>query len=339
MKWRPLLFCRALLWLLSCALLTANLSPAAFAGNGPVRLSVAFSPGGALDVAARALAKEAEKELGASVIVQNTPSGGGMTAVARLVDARPDGSNLVACVSNALVFIPHRNSVPYDSLRDVEPLLVFGQASPVLVTRPDAPWKTLDDFLAATRKSAGDMRIGVPGLGTPSHIALAMMAAKDPSLKWRFVPFGGPGEAETALLGGHVDAAASGALPRIRKGQLHSLMVLAGTGLRALPEVPSLTDRGFSDPGRGDSTFLLLAPAGTDEAELNRLAKVFKKAASSEAFLNTLTSYSVAPVLMNREEAKAFLIKAWNEESSILDAVGLADTPATSSASGAAGKK
>ena len=339
MKWRPLLLCRALLWLLPYVLLTANLSPAAFAGNGPVRLSVAFSPGGALDVAARALAKEAEKELGVSIIVQNTPSGGGMTAVARLADARPDGSNLAACVSNALVFIPHRSSVPYDPLRDVEPLLAFGQASPVLVTRPDAPWKTLDDFLEATRKSAGDMRIGVPGLGTPSHIALAVMAAKDPSLKWRFVPFGGPGEAETALLGGHVDAAASGALPRIRKGQLHPLMVLAGTGLRALPEVPSLADRGFSDPGRGDSTFLLLAPAGTKEEVLDRLAKIFEKAASSETFLNALTSYSVAPVLMNREEAKAFLRNAWDEESSILNAVGIADTPAAASASNAAGKK
>ena len=339
MKWRPLLLCRALLWLLPYVLLTANLSPAAFAGNGPVRLSVAFSPGGALDVAARALAKEAEKELGVSIIVQNTPSGGGMTAVARLADARPDGSNLAACVSNALVFIPHRSSVPYDPLRDVEPLLAFGQASPVLVTRPDAPWKTLDDFLEATCKSAGDMRIGVPGLGTPSHIALAVMAAKDPSLKWRFVPFGGPGEAETALLGGHVDAAASGALPRIRKGQLHPLMVLAGTGLRALPEVPSLADRGFSDPGRGDSTFLLLAPAGTKEEVLDRLAKIFEKAASSETFLNALTSYSVAPVLMNREEAKAFLRNAWDEESSILNAVGIADTPAAASASNAAGKK
>ena len=330
MKWRLLHLCRNLLWLLPYALLTANVSPA-FA-DGPVRLSVAFSPGGALDVAARALAKEAEKELGSAVIVQNTPSGGGMTAVARLVSSRPDGSNLAACVTNALIFIPHRNDVPYHPLKDVEPLLVFGQASPVLVTRPDADWKTLDDFLDATRKHKGELRIGVPGLGTPSHIALAMMAAKDPSLQWRFVPFGGPGEAETALLGGHVDAAASGALPRIRKGQLHPLMVLAGTGLSALPDVPSLSDKGFSDPGRGDSSFILLAPAGTEEKELDRLSRIFEKAARSETFLNTLTSYSVAPVLRNREEAKTFLKEAWEEEGTILRAVGIADMPAAHSA-------
>ena len=338
MKWPFSHLCRTFLWILPCVLLAATAAPAS-AGNGPVRLSVAFSPGGALDVAARALAKEAEKELGSAVIVQNTPSGGGMTAVARLATSRPDGSHLAACVTNALVFIPHKNEVPYHPLRDVEPLIVFGQASPVLVTRPDAPWKTLDSFFDATRKRGGEMRIGVPGLGTPSHIALAMIAAKDPSLKWRFVPFGGPGEAETALLGGHVDAAASGALPRIRKGQLHPLMVLAGTGLSALPNVPSLADRGFSDPGRADSSFILLAPAGTKEEELDRLARIFEKAAASQAFLNTLTSYSVAPVLMNREEAKTFLKEAWEEESAILRAVGIADTPAAPSAPDAAGKK
>ena len=324
MKRRLLSFCRILTWM---CLLALAFVPHASAAGGTIRLSIAFSPGGALDTAARTLAREAEKDLGTNIIVQNTPSGGGMTAVARLAESRADGSHLAACVTNALVFLPHRSKTPYRPLHDVEPLLIFGQASPVLVTRPDAPWKDMQAFLEATRAGNGELRIGVPGLGTPSHIALAMMAARDPKLKWRFVPFGGPGEAETALLGGHVDAAASGALPRVKKGQLHPLMVLAGTGLPALPDVPSLADLGFSDPGRGDSTFMLLAPADVPEETLEPLCRAFEKAALSETYRKAMESYSVAPVVKGREEAKAFLRQAWEEESAILKATGIADSP------------
>ncbi len=250
--------------------------------------------------------------------------------MARLAADKADGSRLAACVSNALIFIPQRNSVPYRPLEDVEPLLIFGQASPVLVTKPDAPWKDMDAFLEASRSSERGLRIGVPGLGTPSHVALAVMAANDPSLKWRFIPFGGPGEAETALLGGHVDAAASGALPRVKKGQLKPLMVLAGRGIPSLPGVPSLSDRGFADPGQGDSSFVLLAPAGVPDEVKARLCRAFEKAAGSEAYRKALASYSVSPVLMNAKEAEAFLRRAWEEEGAYLKAAGIADTPAAS---------
>lgn len=295
----------------------------------PLELSIVFSPGGALDAAARALAREAEPLLGQTIIPRNQPGAGGMPGVARLTKAGPDGHSLAAVVSNALIFIPHRNAAPYKPLADVEPVLAFGQAAPLLITAPDAPYADIDAFLAATRERKGELRIGVPGLGTPSHIALAMMSRKDPSLNWRFVPFGGPGEAEAALLGGHVDAAASGALPRIRAGQLRPLMVLAGESLPALPGVPSLTDKGYADPGRGDSTFLLLAPAGTPEAVLDILEAAFAQAAQSENFRKALEGYSVTPALKSRAQAKAFLREAWNAETDTLAAVGLADRPAT----------
>ena len=330
MKWRiPHTGLLAACLLFSCLPFLSSV-PQACAGSGTIRLSIAFTPGGALDAAARALVKEAEKELGADIIVENVPSGGGMTGVAKVAAARADGSHLAACVSNALIYIPSRNDTPY-TLESVEPLLIFGQASPVLVTRPDAPWKDMSSFLEATRNSGRPLRIGVPGLGTPSHIALAMMAAKDPALKWRFIPFGGPGEAETALLGGHVDAAASGAVPRIAGGQLHPLMVLSGGRLPALPDVPSLSDEGFADPGRGDSCFVLLAPAGVQEGKLDALSRAFEKAAGSENYLKTLEGFSVVPARMGRTEAGAFLRQAREEEDAILRTAGIADMPTAAS--------
>lgn len=324
MEWKFLLVMRCFLLLLGLSLFPAEQAEARDAEKS-IRLSVVFAPGGALDTAARVLALEAEKILGQDIVVQNVPSGGGMMGVARLAKARADGSQLAACVSSALVYLPHRGKVPYHPLRDVEPLLIFGQASPVLVTRPDAPWTDLRTFLDAVRKRGGTMRIGVPGIGTPSHIALAMMTARDPSLKWRFIPFGGPGEAEAALLGGHVDVAASGALPRMMNGQLRPLMVLSGLSLPALPAIPTLSDAGFADPGKGDSAFVLLTPAGTPEGTMLRLEDAFIQAARSEVFRNALEKSSVAPLLLGKAQSKAFLKEAWRNEHSILKAAGITD--------------
>lgn len=322
MTWHISQFFRIAAWLLFCTLSAAVFSPQAHAAKGSVRLTVAFSSGSALDSAARVLAREAEKTLDIDIVVHNMQGGAGMAAVADIATAKADGTRLAACAGNALFSLPRKSDVPYNPLTDVEPIIVFGQASPVLVTRPDAPWKDWGSFLEATKMRGGDMRIGVPGLGSPSHAALAMMAEKDPALVWRFIPFGGPGEAETALLGGHVDAAASGTLPRIKQGQLSPLMILAGTRLDALPQTPCLTDGGFADPGRGDASFFLLAPKNVPEETLKRLEEAFAKAASSQAFRKTMEHFSVAPILMKRREARAFIAGAWKEDDAGLNAQG-----------------
>lgn len=324
MKWHMLQFFRIAAWLLFCTMSAAVFSPQAHAAKGSVRLTVAFSAGSALDSAARVLASEAEKILGIDIVVQNMPGGAGMAAVADIAAAKADGTRLAACAGNALLSLPRKSDAPYNPLTDVEPIIVFGQASPVLVTRPDAPWKDWEAFLEANKMRRGGMRIGVPGLGSPSHAALAKMAGKDPNLVWRFIPFGGPGEAETALLGGHVDAAASGSLPRIKQGQLSPLIILAGTRLEELPQTPCLADGGFADPGRGDASFFLLAPKNVPEETLKSLEEVFAKAVSSQAFRKTMEHFSVAPILMKRREAKAFLASEWNEDDADLNAAGIA---------------
>lgn len=322
MEWKILRVFRIFALLLAMTLYPST-GMEAYAVGKSITLSIVFAPGGALDTAARVLAQEAEKELGQNIIAQNNPSGGGVMGVAKLAKAKADGSQLAACVSNALIYLPYRSRVPYDPFRDLQPLLIFGQASPVLVTRPDAPWKDFAGFLTASRNGQSPVRIAVPGIGTPSHIALAMIAKSDPTLVWRFIPFNGPGEAEAALLGGHVDAAASGALLRIKNGQLSPLMVLASMPLPALPSVPSLTDAGFSDPGRGDSAFLLLAPAGLPEEKALRLEAAFEKAARSNAFRQALEKTSVAPILLNRQQSRKFLEDAWQNEGPILKAAGI----------------
>ncbi len=96
-----------------------------------------------------------------------------------------------------------------------------------------------------------------------------------------------------------------------------------------MPDLPSLSDKGFDDPGRGDSTFLLLAPAGTPETVLERLEKAFMEAGQSQTFRNIVEAYSVTPTLRGRAETNAFLREAWAQEGNILGELGMQKTPAT----------
>jgi len=307
----------AVLWCASPGLACAGTFP-----DKALELTIVFSPGGALDVLARALAETVEAEFGRRIISRNMPGGGGVSGVAKLAGSKPDGYQIAACVSNALIFVPQRNNAPYHPLQDVEPIMVFGQAAPILVVHPDASWPNWEAFSQAVMDGE-TLRIGIPGFGTPSHIALASIFAEAGGPI--FIPFSGPGEAEAALLGKHIDAAASGALLRVVSGQLKPLLVLAGYGLPALPDLPSLKDKDLADPGRGDSLFVLLAPAGTPEAILDSLESAFLRAAQSSIYQQALASFSVTPILLTRQQTRDFLQEAWDAEPEILRRAGLAE--------------
>ena len=332
-----ILVCAAIVALHCCSGFVSRASAADYPSR-TMELSVVFTPGGALDVISRALAAGMEDLLGQKFVIRNNPGGGGMPGVARLAVASPDGYNLGTCVSNALIFIPHRNEAPYLPLKDVEPVAAFGQATPVLIVRPDSDWNNMEEFLAASEKrrtndeggtNDKEIRIGIPGLGTPTHIALAMIA-RERNISWSFIPYGGPGEAEAALMGGHIEAAASGVLPRILDGQFRPLAALGGERVPALGHIPSLPDLGFGNPGMGDSVFLLLAPAGTPEEVLETLENACLNAAKSETFLDTMKKFSVSPLLYDRQQSQDFLENAWQKETEILKALGLGEKPATS---------
>jgi tripartite-type tricarboxylate transporter receptor subunit TctC len=176
----------------------------------------------------------------------------------------------------------------------------------VLVVRADSPWQSLADFIADARKRPGVITYGSSGNYGTMHVPMEMFAASS-GIKLLHVPYTGAGPAVVALLGGNVDALASGPSTVIAHVKAGKLRVLASWGdkrLASLPEVPTLTESGF------DAVFFqwaaLFAPAGTPEAALVKLREAARNAATDPRFVAAMATVETPIQFLDAPEMQRF---------------------------------
>ena len=233
--------------LLACALfgLTA-LSPAVQAQdypNKPIEVMVAFQPGGGTDSLARAFAEAAKKYTTQSVVVYNKPGASGAIGLADVVNAKPDGYK-IAMLFVEVTILPHLGitKITQDDFIPVARL----NADPAAITvRADSPHNTIEEFIAAAKKSGSDVKVGNAGNGSIWHLAAASLEEKT-GAQFNHIPFQGAGPAVLALLGGHVDAV--GVSPaevgvHVAAGKLKVLAVMADQRAKGFDNVPTLKER------------------------------------------------------------------------------------------------
>src|SRR5262245_39128396 len=235
------------------ALLLTALALAAHADTFPVRpvsLIVPFPPGGATDQAARAIAAGLANVWKQPVVVNNRPGAGGAVGMAAAVGAKPDGYTLLAA-HPAMLSIPESEALfgrkaAFDR-SSFTPLALL-VADPVLfVVKGDAPWRTLEEFVADAKKAPDTIAYGSSGAYSAVHLPFEMLA-HSAGVKFRHVPFSGGGPALTAVLGGHV-AATVGVpavlAPQVKAGALRALAVSGARRVALLPDVPTAIERGY----------------------------------------------------------------------------------------------
>lgn len=220
-----------------------------------VTLVVPYGPGGASDLAGRALAEVAPEYLGQPVTVMNKPGAGGMNGARSVTEADADGYTLLlARVGMALSpAVTPGNAVPHDAYTFLGAL----EATPmILAVRADAPYDSVDDLIAAIRDSNGAMTYAASGATAIDGFTTQALLADsdlDPLTAATLVPYKGGGALATALLGGHVDfvAMAAGSLmPHIASGDMKPLMVFAPQRMDALPDVATASELGFEKAGQ-----------------------------------------------------------------------------------------
>ena len=216
-----------------------------------ITLIVPFPPGGLADLVARPVAEVLARELGQSVIVENRPGAGGGIGMGIAAKAKPDGYTLLMALSS-LTVIPEADALrarpPMFALADLRALARFTADPTVLVVRADAPWKTLQAFLDDARKRPGAINYGSSGNYGTMHVPMEILS-QTAGVKLSHIPYTGAGPAVVALLGGQIDAIASGpatVFQQIKSGRLRALAHWGNTPLAAMPEVPSLKDAGLS---------------------------------------------------------------------------------------------
>src|SRR5438067_12074954 len=257
----------------------------------PVTLIVPFPPGGVADIVGRPFADALSRELKTPVIIENKAGAGGGIGMGFVAKAKPDGYTLLVALSSISILPAADKVIGRAPLYQLDQLTLIARltADPtVLAVRADSPWKTLQDFIDDARNRPGAINYGSSGNYGTMHIPMEMFA-QSAGINLTHVPFTGAGPAVVALLGGTIEAAASGPSTVIQHVKANKLRVLASWGdkrLASLPDVPTLAESGY------DVVFFqwsgLFAPAGTPEAVVAKLREAARAAEADAKFVGAL---------------------------------------------------
>ncbi|TAK43774.1 MAG: tripartite tricarboxylate transporter substrate binding protein, partial [Betaproteobacteria bacterium] len=206
----------------------------------PVTMIVPFPPGGVADIVGRPLAAVMEKTLKQPVVVVNRTGAGGAVGMAAVARAAPDGYTILMGLSSISVFpVSDRinGKTPAYEMKDFAPIALVTADPTVLVVRADGPYKSLKHFVEAAKSNPGKINYSSAGVYSTLHVAMEIFAHAA-GIKLFHVPYQGGGPAVTALLGGQVEALASGpaaAIGQIKGGKMRALASWSDKRLALLP--------------------------------------------------------------------------------------------------------
>lgn len=278
----------------------------------PVRLIVPFAPGASSDTLARLIAAKAGDPLGGTFVVDNRAGAGGLIASQAVARAAPDGYTLLWGGGTAITNAVMQANPGYDVLRDFTPVVTLAEHPAVLAVKPDQPWRTAAELLAAAKTTRGGLRYGSGGVGTPAHMAAAAML-KLISAEGTHVPYRGANQATLAVEQGEVDfafAISNIAFPRHQQGAVRILLTAGSRRMSALPEVPTLAEAVPGGPvvTSGSS---VAGPAGLPAQAVAKLHAAFAVAMRDPALVASIAGEGGDVTLSDSPAAYA---AAWPEE-------------------------
>jgi tripartite-type tricarboxylate transporter receptor subunit TctC len=213
-----------------------------------IKVIVPFAAGGSTDLIGRVVAKVAEKQLGKPLIIENRPGAGTMIGLNELAGSKPDGYT-IGMVTSTVVLQPLYGNTRYDYPKALQPLAQVAVTPPVLATAAQSEWKTLQELVAYAKSNPAKIKYGITGVGNSSHIGPAQLA-RVAGVEIVPVTFDGGGPLMTALLGGHVAAAAGSPVDyksQIEAGKLRALVTFGPERSTdpILKDVPTARELGY----------------------------------------------------------------------------------------------
>lgn len=258
----------------------------------PVRIIVPLAPGGLADQLARVVAQKTTATVKQTVFVDNRTGGGGIIGAEIAAKTVPDGYTLFTGFHATQAVLPHLYAkLPYDPVKDFDPVILMATVPNVLVVHPTLPVKSVKELVALAKARRGDLTYASQGVGSSGHIAgeLFRMATQTDIVH---VPYKGAAPALQDLIGGHVMMMfdiTTFALPNVRAGKVRALAVATGARLAVIPELPTMAEAGL--PGvEGGAWFALFAPARTPRAVIDwwnrETRRVFSDPEARERFVS-----------------------------------------------------
>lgn len=290
----------------------------------PVKVVVAFSPGGSTDLTARAISQKLTQLLGQSFVVDNKPGGGSNIGAEMAAKSPADGYTLfLGTISNAVNMSLYKD-LRYDLLADFAPVSILSKAPTLLVVHPKVSAKTVKEFVELAKSKPGKLNYNSSGVGTTPHLAAEMLKQRT-GIDMVHVAYKGAGPALADHIAGVTDVAfvtALSAIPSIQAGLLRALAVASNRRIDALPDVPTLTESGLPD-FEITSWNGLFAPAKTDPRIIQKLNAALVQIAAMPDVQKTFADQAAVSMSNTPEEFRAFIqkeIKAWGD---VLKSVGV----------------
>jgi len=276
----------------------------------PIQMIVPFPPGGVADITGRPVAHVMGRLLKQSVVVVNKGGAGGAVGAAQAAHAQPDGYTILMALSSISV-LPVADRLqgrpPAYELDQLAPIALISADPTVLVVRADGPYRTLKDLVDAAKAKPATINYGSSGVYGTLHVAMEIFA-EAAGIKLFHIPYQGGGPAVAALLGGQIDALASGpaaAIGQIKGGKMRALAVWGDKRLASMPDVPSMKELGY------DATFYiwsgLFAPAATPPAVMSVLRDAVRRTVEDAEFKDAMAKVETPIAYLDASEFKVFL--------------------------------
>ncbi len=294
----------------------------------PVTMIVPFPPGGVADIVGRPLAAAMERTLKQPVVVVNRTGAGGAVGMAAVAKAAPDGYTILMGLSSISVFpVSDRinGKTPAYEMKDFAPIALVTADPTVLVVRADGPYKSLKDFVAAAKSNPGKINYSSAGVYSTLHVAMEIFAHAA-GIKLFHVPYQGGGPAVTALLGGQVEALASGpaaAIGQIKGGKMRALASWSDKRLALLPDLPTFKELGY------DAEFYIwsgvFAPAATPAPVLARLREAVRNGANDPDFRGAMAKVATPVAYLDAPEFQKYWDADARRLAVVLEKIGKAE--------------
>jgi tripartite-type tricarboxylate transporter receptor subunit TctC len=273
----------------------------------PVRIVVPYPPGGGSDTIARPLAQRLTESLGQQFIVENRGGAGGNIGMEAVARATPDGHTLVFALTAQLAVNPSLfKKIPYDPVRDYEPITQLGTGAYLLVVHPSLPVKSVKELLALVRSRPGQITYASSGNGS-GHLAAELLNTMT-GIKMLHVPYKGGGPALIDLLAGQVQvlfATHLSSAPHMQSGRLRALAVSTAKRATGLT-LPTIAEAGV--PGYDSGVwYAVLAPSGTPREIVSRLNAEIVRALKQPDFRSMLTNNSIEPIGSTPEQLSTYI--------------------------------
>jgi tripartite-type tricarboxylate transporter receptor subunit TctC len=246
----------------------------------PIRWVVPFAPGGSTDTLARTLAVKLSDALGQQVVVDNRPGASGNIGMEIVARAPADGHTiLLGYIANVAIAPSLYEKLPFDPVKDYEPITLLATSPNVLVAHPTVAAKNLKELIALAKSQPGKLNYASASIASVGHLTGELLNDLA-GIKMTHVAYKGSGQAVTDLLGGHIQLMFSGfssTLPHIKSGKLRALAQTGEKRSPALPDVPTIAESGFPN-FEATAWYGVHAPAKTPKPIVNRLNAEIVKA-------------------------------------------------------------